>query len=47
MDSQAFLTTMDKFQQPPVYMNPAELGKYWAEAYVDAGKQVSAYIKKQ
>ena len=47
MDSQAFLTTMDKFQQPPVYMNPAELGKYWAQAYVDAGKQVEAYIKKK
>lgn len=47
MDSQAFLTTMDKFQQPPVYMNPAELGKYWAQAYVDAEKQVNAYIKKK
>jgi tripartite-type tricarboxylate transporter receptor subunit TctC len=47
MDSQAFLTTMDKFQQPHVYMNPAELGKYWAQAYVDAEKQVNAFIKKK
>lgn len=47
MDSEAFLSTMDKFQQPPVYMNSTELGKYWAEAYVDAEKQVNAYIKKK
>jgi tripartite-type tricarboxylate transporter receptor subunit TctC len=47
MGSQVFLTTMDKFQQPPVYMNPAELGKYWAGAYVDAERQVNAYIKKK
>jgi tripartite-type tricarboxylate transporter receptor subunit TctC len=47
MDSQSFLTTMEKFQQPPVYMSPAQLGKYWAQAYVDAGKQVEAYIKKK
>jgi tripartite-type tricarboxylate transporter receptor subunit TctC len=47
MGSQAFLTTMDNFQQPPVYMNPSELGKYWAEAYVDAERQVNAYIKKK
>lgn len=47
MDSQSFQTTMDKFQQPPVYMNPAELGKYWAQAYIDAEKQVNNYIKKK
>ncbi|MCX5819153.1 MAG: tripartite tricarboxylate transporter substrate binding protein [Deltaproteobacteria bacterium] len=47
MDSKAFLTTMDNFQQPAVYMNPAELGKYWAQAYVDAEKQVNTFIKKK
>ncbi len=47
MEGQSYLVTMDKFQQPPVYMGPAELGKYWAEAYVEAGKQVEAYIKKK
>ena len=47
MESPAFLATMDKFQQPPVYMNPEELGKYWAQAYVNAERQVNAYIKKK
>ncbi len=47
MDGQSYQVTMDKFQQPAVYMGPAELGKYWAEAYVEAGKQVEAYINKK
>jgi hypothetical protein len=32
MEGHDYQVTMDKFQQPPVYMGTAELGKYWAGA---------------
>ena len=44
MDNPAFVATMDKLQMPILYMSSAELAKYWAEAYVEADKQVKSYI---
>jgi tripartite-type tricarboxylate transporter receptor subunit TctC len=45
MDDPAFVGAMDKFQMPILYMSPTELGKYWAQAYVDAGEQVKNFIQ--
>jgi len=45
MDDPAFLGAMDKFQMPVLHMNTAELTKYWAQAYVEAGEQVKKYMQ--
>jgi tripartite-type tricarboxylate transporter receptor subunit TctC len=45
MDDPAFVKAMDTFQMPILYMSTAELAKYWAQAYVDAGDQVKKYIQ--
>ena len=45
MDDPAFVRAMDSFQMPILYMSTAELTKYWAQAYVDAGDQVKKYIQ--
>jgi tripartite-type tricarboxylate transporter receptor subunit TctC len=45
MDDSAFVKAMDTFQMPILYMGTAELAKYWAQAYVDAGEQVKKYIQ--
>jgi tripartite-type tricarboxylate transporter receptor subunit TctC len=45
MDDPAFIKAMDSFQMPILYMGTAELAKYWAQAYVDAGEQVKKYIQ--
>jgi tripartite-type tricarboxylate transporter receptor subunit TctC len=45
MDDPAFLGAMDKFQMPVLYMGTAELAKYWAQAYVEAGEQVKKYMQ--
>jgi tripartite-type tricarboxylate transporter receptor subunit TctC len=45
MDDPAFLQAMDKFQMPVLYMSSADLGKYWAQAYIDAGEQVKNFIQ--
>jgi tripartite-type tricarboxylate transporter receptor subunit TctC len=46
MDEPAFVGAMDKFQMPIIYQGPAEFGKYWAQAYIDAGTQVKKYIQR-
>ena len=45
MDDPAFVRAMDSFQMPILYMSTAELSKYWAQAYLDAGDQVKKYIQ--
>lgn len=46
MDDPAFVKAMDSFQMPILYMSSAELAKYWAQAYVEAGDQVKKYIQQ-
>jgi tripartite-type tricarboxylate transporter receptor subunit TctC len=45
MDDPSFVGAMDKFQMPILYMSSADLAKYWAQAYVEAGDQVKKYIQ--
>lgn len=42
----AFLAAMGRYEMPVLYQNSADFGKYWAEAYTEAGVQVKQYIKK-
>lgn len=46
LDDPMFLETMAKFEMPVMYQNSEDFGKYWAEAYVEAGEHVKKYMKK-
>ncbi|MBI5603411.1 MAG: tripartite tricarboxylate transporter substrate binding protein [Deltaproteobacteria bacterium] len=46
LDDPLFLETMAKFEMPVMYQNSEDFGKYWAEAYGEAGEHVKKYMKK-
>jgi tripartite-type tricarboxylate transporter receptor subunit TctC len=46
LEDPIFLAAMAKFEMPVMYQNSEDFGKYWAEAYVEAGEHVKKYIKK-
>ena len=41
-----FVSVMDKFDMPIMYLNTKDTQKYWAEAYIEAGEHVRKYILK-
>jgi tripartite-type tricarboxylate transporter receptor subunit TctC len=47
MEDPAFLSTMEKYELPVLYQSSQDYGKYWADAYVEAGDHVKRFIKKQ
>ena len=42
----AFVSVMDKFDMPIMYLNTKDTTKYWAEAYIEAGEHVRKFIQK-
>jgi len=47
LEGPAFLSTMEKYELPVLYQNSEDYGKYWADAYVEAGDHVKRFIKKE
>ena len=46
LDDPTFLSVMDRYEMPVMYLNTEAFAKQWAEAYVEAGEHVKRYIQK-
>jgi tripartite-type tricarboxylate transporter receptor subunit TctC len=42
-----FVSVMDRFDMPVMYMNTADVTKYWADSYIEAGDHVRKFILKK
>jgi tripartite-type tricarboxylate transporter receptor subunit TctC len=42
-----FVTAMSKYGMPILHLDPKECAQYWADSYVEAGKQVNRFILKK
>ena len=47
LDDPAFLSVMDRYEMPVMAQTTEEFGKYWAEAYVEAGDHVRKFIQQK
>ena len=46
LDDPTFLSVMDRYEMPVMYLNTEDFAKQWAESYVEAGEHVKRYIQK-
>ncbi len=46
IDEPSFRAALGKYEMPVMYKGTDDCTKYWAEAYIQAGKDVKKYIKK-
>ena len=46
LDDPTFLSVMDRYEMPVMYLNTEDFAKQWAEAYIEAGEHVKRYIQK-
>jgi len=46
LDDPTFLSVMDRYEMPVMYLNTEAFAKQWAEAYVEAGEHVKRYIQR-
>jgi len=47
LEDPGFISTMEKYELPILYQNSEDCGKFWADAYVEAGEHVKKFIKKE
>jgi tripartite-type tricarboxylate transporter receptor subunit TctC len=46
LDDSTFLSVMDRYEMPVMYLNTEDFAKQWADSYVEAGEHVKRYIQK-
>ena len=46
LDDPTFLSVMDRYEMPVMYLNTEDFAKQWADSYVEAGEHVKRYIQK-